>query len=163
MTETKHEFNLTMTLFCIVLTGIIAVMAVYLLDEIKTKDYCQNGLMSYNLSLDAKKNMIEPPPFMIKMDEIHEKYNYTEDFRCYNFSMALANELAEMGYKAKVVEGMVFEREYCQERDMEANGDGQVFYKVIEEKECAEAHAWVEVVVSIDATTGELISPYEIK
>jgi hypothetical protein len=81
---------------------------------------------------------------LYKLNQVHRNHNYTENFKCLNFSYTLQEELREIDINSSVVWGYITE----------------------EDKENKQPHAWNKVCIDLDATSNWWWvdrKPYEYK
>ena len=78
-----------------------------------------------------------------------------EDYNCVNFSQDLVSTLEDYGYDAKVVTGWKADNKYCKVGESEYLKG--IPLSSVKDNDCLGAHAWVEVIISIEAVTGRII------
>jgi hypothetical protein len=105
---------------------------------------------------DDMLNTFYEADFIFAAKQLARENEYDVDtYNCVNFSNALVNRLDELGYEAKVVTGWLSREEYC-EVGNESYIKG-IPLATAKENDCIGAHAWVEVTIPIEATSGRII------
>jgi len=93
------------------------------------------------------------PDFMLIIKNISESHEHSVEYNCQNFSQDLVEALEDSGYSARVVYGWASLGEYC---ETPMNG-GKVHSTDIVNTSCGQPHAWVEMNLTIDAVTGQIV------
>ena len=103
------------------------------------------------------KNVSDSTPEFLKIAILNaQEHKYDlEKYNCVNFSNDLVNAYEGL-YTARVVNGWMSAGSYC-EVDNSKMVDGGLPIETLDNTSCAGGHAWVEVTIPIEATTGEII------
>lgn len=126
----KRGFSARRFAFCIMITLTVAVFS--MLTTLYAVHHSYTSFIEQPLQIDSNLNMDNPVWFAYIASNVSASHEYVKDeYDCSEFSTDLWEKLRKAGYEARVVQG-----QYGSEN---------------------ESHAWVEVVVPIEATSGQII------